>query len=126
MNETSTIQFPAKKVLAFLLLMCSVSLFSQRITKPEQIVKMAKSELSAGMEKTGDIYAFAKENNITGNIEVEYVIGDNKKVITLNLLSSEGMSISHKNAIKTFLFYRKFSFKTMKKSRHQFTYTFQF
>ena len=63
MNDTSTIQFPAKKVLAFLLLMCSVSLFSQRITKPEQIVKMAKSELSAGMEKTGDIYAFAKENN---------------------------------------------------------------
>lgn len=115
-----------KSLAAVFLMLCCTGLFAQRISKAEQVVKMAHSELDQGMEKGGDIHVFAKENSITGTIELEYVLGDNKKVLTLNLLSSENMSIPHKNAIKSFLFYRKFSFKTLKKSRHEFKYLFKF
>lgn len=115
-----------KILLSALTMLLALSVYSQRVTNPKAVLEKAKIELTQGAESGGDIALYAKENGIKGTTELDYVIGDKGNVITLNLLSSEGLTVPQKNAIKKYLFYRKFSFKAGKKSKHEFTHTFNF
>lgn len=115
-----------KNILSILVLFLSLSAFSQRLSDPNVIKNTAHQQLEIACQSEGDIFVFAKENALNGSLEVEYVIKDNGKVVTLNTLSAEGLSVPQKNTFKSFLYNRKFDIKTTKKSTHQFTYTFNF
>lgn len=115
-----------KNLIITSLLLLSITAHAQRLTDANVIKSTAQKQLEMACQRDGDIYQYAKEAALKGSLEVEYVISDNGKVATLNTLSASGLSIPQKNAFKTFLYNRKFDIKTTKKSKHQFTYTFNF
>lgn len=115
----------------FLVLLASVS-FAQKKKKPffsdkEEITQAAVTELDSLMKgPEGELFLFAKENNIRGEYTFDITIKNKGHVSSVFVAGNVGGDIPSQNSLKDKILEHKFFFKTPKNKSFKFQYIFKF
>ena len=91
----------------------------------EQAIEAAYKALDTEMS-SGDLIAWAKENQINGSYTFDLTIGGKKgEVYTVFAVEREG-EVNHQNRLKSYLKSMRFPFKMPKDKSYKFRYEFKF
>lgn len=116
----------------FLLTLVLFSLSASAQKKPliedrAEVIKKASSAFGNSMKgPEGELYLFAKENQITGTYDFKITLGDRGKVVSIFVVNREGGSIKMQNMLKDAVKETRFDFKLPKNKDYAFQYQFKF
>ncbi|MBN1339392.1 MAG: hypothetical protein JXA03_08715 [Bacteroidales bacterium] len=93
----------------------------------DMIIQTATLELdSAMMAPQGELYLFARENNITGEYSLDITIREKGEVASVFVAGNIGGNIKAQNRLKDRIKAHSFGFKMPKGKTYKFQYIFRF
>ncbi|MCB2222387.1 MAG: hypothetical protein KQI35_18530 [Bacteroidetes bacterium] len=119
-----------KKAICLLLAILSLSAYAGKkplIEDYDKVVATAIKEIEQAMEAPeGELYLFAKENEISGTFSFDITLHEKGLVATVFVKSNEGGTIKSQNMLKDYVKAMKFEFKMPKGKDYKFNYIFKF
>jgi len=93
----------------------------------QEVIATAKKELTQAMQHPeGVLYLLQKENNLTGEYNLDITIHEKGRVATVFVVNNVGGSIKQQNLVKDFVKDFRFGFKMPKGKDYKFNFTFKF